>query len=432
MLKGCPPGMLQPTAALTDTPEAWRTMLQPGPGPGWTDPFTGRPMTPEAAGALIDLWQDRAADNARVAVLLGMDGWKQAAIRAAFTRPGGAPPFAATAEAALDLARGEGPGGGAIAAWATRLPPGFAARCAAAGVPLLHVEDGFLRSVGLGVNFVTAASLCVDPHVPHYDPSAPSLLERILTGTEFAPDLLERARALRNRIVALGVTKYNLGGEPPAALAPLLARAGLRPRILVPGQVEDDASVRLGGAGIRRNLDLLCAVRAANPGAWILYRPHPDVQTGYRRGYVTRREALRHADAFLAEGDIASVFAHVQEVHSLTSLAGFEALLRGLRVTTHGQPFYAGWGLTTDLKPPPRRGRVLTLDALVAGALVLYPRCTDPVTGLPCPPETLLDRLAERATWPPLPSGRRLYDRLWWRPQGWLLKQARHFGLWQR
>jgi capsular polysaccharide export protein len=430
MLKGGRYLMLQAVPAPTDPPEACGVAIRPGED--WTDPFTGRPMTPDAAHALQDLWRERAAQNAGVAALLGMDGWKRAAIRAAFARPGGPPPFATTAEHALDLARRDGPGGGAIAAWATRLPPGFAARCAAAGVPLLHVEDGFLRSVGLGVNFVTAGSLCVDPHAPHYDPGAPSLLERILATAEFPPDLLERARAFRERIVALGVTKYNLGGRPPPAFAAALAASGGRRRILVPGQVEDDASVRLGGAGTLRNLDLLAAVRAANPAAWIIYRPHPDVQTGYRRGYVTRREALRHADAFLAEGDITSLFAQVEEVHTLTSLAGFEALLRGLRVTTHGQPFYAGWGLTTDLKPPPRRARKLSLDALVAGALLLYPRYTDPVTGLPCPPETLLDRLGQRADWPPLPTGRRLYDRLWWRPQGWLLKQARHFGLWQR
>lgn len=232
---------------------------------------------------------------------------------------------------------------------------------------------------------------------------------------------------MRERIVALGLTKYNLGGT-----APTLAVARGRRRILVPGQVEDDASVRLGGAGMTRNLDLLRAVRAANPGAFIAYRPHPDVQTGYRRGYVPRSAALRHADAFAAAGDIAGLFAQVDEVHTLTSLAGFEALLRGLPVTTHGQPFYAGWGLTNDRNPPPRRARALTLDALVAGALLIYPRYTDPVTGMPCPPEILLDRLAARRNWPRQPSGWRLYDRLWWRPQGGMLKLARHLGLWQR
>jgi capsular polysaccharide export protein len=85
----------------------------------------------------------------------------------------------------------------------------------------------------------------------------------------------------------------------------------------------------------------------------------------------------------------------VDAVHVLTSLAGFEALLRGRAVTCHGTPFYAGWGLTRDLAPvPARRGRALTLDALVAGVLILYPRYLDPVSGLPCPPEVLVERMA--------------------------------------
>lgn len=85
----------------------------------------------------------------------------------------------------------------------------------------------------------------------------------------------------------------------------------------------------------------------------------------------------------------------VDGVHVLTSLSGFEALLRGCDVTCHGVPFYSGWGLTRDLGDvPERRGRKLSLDQLVAGVLVLYPRYLDPVTGLPCPPEVLVRRIA--------------------------------------
>ena len=58
----------------------------------------------------------------------------------------------------------------------------------------------------------------------------------------------------------------------------------------------------------------------------------------------------------------------------MTSLVGFEALLRGLPVVTYGQPFYAGWGLTRDHAPLARRTRRLSLDELVAGALLRYPR----------------------------------------------------------
>jgi capsular polysaccharide export protein len=82
------------------------------------------------------------------------------------------------------------------------------------------------------------------------------------------------------------------------------------------------------------------------------------------------------------------------EVHVVTSLAGFEALLHGKPVTTHGTPFFAGWGLTTDLGDvPARRGHSRSVDELVAAVLLRYPRYLDPVTNLPCTPEMLVMRL---------------------------------------
>ena len=101
------------------------------------------------------------------------------------------------------------------------------------------------------------------------------------------------------------------------------------------------------------------------------------------------------ADRIVGELPISSLIAMVDEVHVNTSLAGFEALLRGKSVTTYGVPFYAGWGLTHDLGPvPSRRTARRTLDELVAAALVLYPRYLDPVTGLPCPAEVVVARLS--------------------------------------
>src|SRR3954451_8638508 len=104
---------------------------------------------------------------------------------------------------------------------------------------------------------------------------------------------------------------------------------------------------------------------------------------------------LAYADEIAGEVSIASLIAMVDEVHVNTSLAGFEALLRGKRVATYGVPFYAGWGLTRDFGPvPSRRTAKRTVDELVAATLLLYPRYLDPVTGLPCPAEIVVARLA--------------------------------------
>ena len=107
-------------------------------------------------------------------------------------------------------------------------------------------------------------------------------------------------------------------------------------------------------------------------------------------------DALAHADRIVREDSMADLLGQVDALHVLTSLSGFEALLRGLEVTCHGTPFFAGWGLTRDMAAPPgRRRRTLSLDELVAGVLLLYPRYLDPVTGLPCPPEVLVQRMAQ-------------------------------------
>ncbi len=79
----------------------------------------------------------------------------------------------------------------------------------------------------------------------------------------------------------------------------------------------------------------------------------------------------------------------------MTSLMGFEALLRGTPVTCTGAPFYAGWGLTEDRGAvPARRAARPTLAGLAHAALIDFPRYFNPATGAPISPEEALDRLA--------------------------------------
>lgn len=279
--------------------------------------------------------------------------------------------------------------GGAIAVWAAREEPHLAAAAAAQGAPLLRIEDGFLRSVGLGSNHVGGASLVVDEEGIYFDPRRPSRLERLLQEGEFAPELLARARRLRQYLVEHGLSKYNVGAHAPVELG-----GQGRRRLLVPGQVEDDASVRLGSPAVPGNLELLRQVRRAEPAAWIVYKPHPDIEAGTRAGRIDDDQALRYADQIVREASAAALFPLVDAVHTMTSLLGFEALLRGLPVVCWGQPFYAGWGLTQDRHPPARRSRRLELDMLVAAALILYPLYADLEARRACEVEEIAERLA--------------------------------------
>lgn len=403
-----------PHAPLSGLDEAQRAAL---PFSRFADPFRARPISLSDALEILALWRATAAENRRIGAFLHMQPWKRADIARMFGHEDGHAPFAETPRAALAQRDG------AVLAWAAKLTHETERQ---AEVPIWRVEDGFIRSIGLGVNFAPAASLTLDPIGMHYDATRPSRLEGILSETAFSPALLARAAALRAEILCHNITKYNLGG----AAGPLPASPG-RARMLVVGQVEDDASIKFGTGRVRSNLGLLRAVRETAPDAYIIWKPHPDVETGYRRGYLPARKAAQFADLVLTQGDIRPIFAQVDSLHTMTSLAGFEALLRGLPVTCWGMPFYAGWGLTTDMGNCDRRQRKLTLDELVAGSLILYPRYQDPVTGLPCTPEVLLERLSDPGDWAAIPPRNPAYL-AWWKLQGLMLRCLRHIRLVRR
>jgi capsular polysaccharide export protein len=234
-------------------------------------------------------------------------------------------------------------------------------------VHVLRLEDGFLRSVGLGADLIRPLSWVVDQRGIHYNVSQPSDLEYLCETTSFDEALLHRAACLRSKIVEAGLTKYNVGAN--SWQRPISADYV----ILVPGQVESDASLLYGAVGERTNMGLLRTVREAYPNAYLIYKPHPDIIAGLRAKAKDEQAAYRWCNEVVTDVSINALFDGVDEVHVLTSLAGFEALLRGKLVTCYGQPFYSGWGLTKDILLNNRRTRCLTLDELVAAALIKYP-----------------------------------------------------------
>lgn len=322
------------------------------------------------------------------AVVLGIKPWKRWQIAPFLRQTYGRIDYTVTAAGAWRRMRP----GADLVVWAAREPAGLEAEARSRGVRLLRMEDGFIRSVGLGSNHVGSSSLVVDADGIYFDPRRPSALEILLSGKCFSADEAQRASALRQRMVALGLSKYNVGSRAPVAVG-----GGGRQRLLVPGQVENDASLRLGAAGVGGNLGLLRRVREAHPEAWIVFKPHPDTEAGTRPGAVSDAQALAYADQVVRRVSPAALLSHVDAVHTMTSLLGFEALLRGVPVVTWGQPFYAGWGLTQDRDPPPRRGRRLSLDELVCGVLIDYPRYVHPRTQQPCLVEDVVEALSEQS-----------------------------------
>jgi len=268
--------------------------------------------------------------NRQIVVCVGISWWKRRRVGDFLAAVGGKPAFRRSIADAVSVALARN---GAIGVWATREPPGLAEAAALHGIALIRIEDGFIRSVGLGSDFLPPASLVFDTAGIYCDPRRESDLERLLRETDFDAALLARARRLIDRLIAGGVTKYNLDALGSGSLLLAITWPRGRRRVLVPGQVEDDLSVRAGGGDIGGNLGLLARVRAANPDAFILYKPHPDVVAGHRKGAISPRKALRYTDAIVRRGSIAALLPQIDELHTLTSLSGFEALLRRIPVT---------------------------------------------------------------------------------------------------
>lgn len=251
-----------------------------------------------------------------------------------------------------------------------------------------RVEDGFIRSVGLGSDLTQPYSLVVDSRGIYFDPTCVSDLEHILQTGIFDSSILQRAKNISKYLIEKKLSKYNLYENKKLDIAKS------KKILLVPGQVEDDASIIYGASGMT-NLELLRQTRECSSDAYIIYKPHPDVLVGNRVGDIQESVALKYADKIVTDVGLDSVLEICDEVHTMTSLVGFEALMRGKAVYTYGMPFYAGWGLTKDKYKQPSRERKLSIDELVAATLIKYPKYINPLSLKICEPEDILVELEQ-------------------------------------
>lgn len=341
-------------------------------------PVTGEPTS---LGCVVDwLALQRRHTLARVGTLWapGLSLWKTAILR----------PYLKTAANEVRFAR-QCPRATTLIAWGTRGEAKWQAQADAQGLNLWRMEDGFIRSSGLGSDLLAPLSLVLDKIGIYYDATRPSDLENLLNMSELSERQSARAGALRLQLVRNKVSKYNLGLDWH-----LPAEAAGKKVILVPGQVEDDASIATGALSINTNGDLLRTVRERNPEAFIVFKPHPDVLVGNRKGQVSAEDVTRWADCQALDADIIQCIQHADELHTMTSLSGFEALMHGKKVFCYGMPFYAGWGLTQDEHTLSRRTRQLSLNDLVWQTLIAYPTYIHPQRQEPMPAEEAVQWLS--------------------------------------
>ena len=265
-----------------------------------------------------------------------------------------------------------------------------------------RIEDGFVRSVGLGADLRRPSCLVVDKGGLYYQPDEKSDLIGLLNHSQLSAAQLSRGLELQRMLQALAVTKYNVGDRAPGHQAAILAayrhQAQERPLLLVPGQYEQDLSIACSRGSIKTNDGLLEQVRRDFPEAFIIYKEHPDLYSGVRPGALGETRALAVADAYVTDLDMHHLLEECDRVCTMTSLSGFEALVRGKPVTVYGSPFYAGWGLTDDRLDFPQRNARLSSAGLMYVCLVQYCRYVNWDTRMLTSAERVIQQLAtERA-----------------------------------
>lgn len=246
------------------------------------------------------------------------------------------------------------------------------------------MEDGFIRSNGLGATLIAPLSVVLDDVGIYFDATAPSRLEMILNTLHLTDEQQKRANNLHELLLTKRVSKYNVPTKNHEFIRQInRLKSENRPIHLVVGQVEDDASVQKCTSVIKKNSELLADVRGRYPDDVIIYKPHPDVEAGLRVGKANNHHLADMVAHDVAMPDCLDV---CDVVHTISSLTGFEALLRAKKVVCYGLPFYAGFGLTTDIieadnlpkqQALSRRTRPhlpsLDLPTLIFGTLVAYP-----------------------------------------------------------
>ena len=241
----------------------------------------------------------------------------------------------------------------------------------------ISVEDGFIRSVGLGGDLYPPLSLLFDKKGIHYDASKVSDLEDQLQNSNVNYSEKMRARKILNSIIKYKISKYNLRLSKKIDLP---KNAINKEVIGVLGQVESDNSIIYGvpdNTIKKTNFALVEKVREDYPDAFIIYKPHPDTESGVRAKGKRDSDISNYADLIAYKTSLEDLFNKVDRIAVFTSLGGFEALIRGISVTTYGLPFYSGWGLTDDKLVnhvwAKRRKRILTLEELTFISLIKYP-----------------------------------------------------------
>ena len=243
--------------------------------------------------------------------------------------------------------------------WGYKAPDYFIEYIREQELDIFFLEDGFIRSGPDDDISAPPLSIVMDSQAPYFDTTRPNDLTDLIANFDFEQDGYDEALAqeMLDYYVAHRVSKYN--HQPYVDVVPIYGIKNKK-RILVLGQVPHDDSLKYGGGIGITLLDVVNKAIKENPEAQIIVKPHP----------MTLDDpftviALTELDCLILTQSIHLVDAleTVDHVYTITSLGGFEALLRGKKVTVLGRPFYKDLcSDTSELKQTSKQTAFYTIN----------------------------------------------------------------------
>ena len=246
------------------------------------------------------------------------------------------------------------------------------------GGTLTLLEDGFIRSLDLGVNGSPSFSIVEDDIGIYYDATAPSRLENLLNTYDFTSDvqLMQDAKRAMKLIVKHNISKYNNSKN----VSKEYFQNDAEKKVLVIAQTAGDASLKYGMLDDYTTDDIIKFAIDENPEAKVYIKIHPDVLSGKKKSDIDINAVKQKCIIIEENFNPISLLKHFNKVYTKTSQMGFEALLVGCECVCFGMPFYAGWGVTTDKSECKRRKVKRSVEEIFAAAYILYTRYYNPYT----------------------------------------------------
>ncbi|MFA0471720.1 hypothetical protein AB4564_14160, partial [Vibrio sp. 10N.222.51.E8] len=238
-----------------------------------------------------------------------------------------------------------------------------------------EIEDGFIRSVGLGIEKIKPISLLIDSKSIHFDRARISELEHIISNYKHSVANEERAKQCIRFIKEYGIDKYNLGSKKS-----LVEFDKDKEYILVIGQVDSDDSIKFSCIDKITSNELVYFVKMRHPKASIIYRPHPEVLRKLQLQKDNYQKLKKICFVDESQSSLSSLLTSdaINTVYTISSLSGFESLLYNKQVFVFGSPFYSDWSLTRDVTKLNRRGNV-SLEGVFYCSYIVYPTYICPI-----------------------------------------------------